>query len=108
MVSRIVILEQAQQDLFKLKDYLIENFSKKTWQEIYDKIKTSIQSLRTFPESGGIPPELRDVHFTQYRQIISGMNRIIYEIHDDMIYIHIICDSRTDFTSLLMKRLLRN
>lgn len=108
MVSRIVILEQAQQDLFKLKDYLIENFSKKTWQEIYDKIKTSIQSLRTFPESGGIPPELRDVHFTQYRQIISGMNRIIYEIQDDMIYIHIICDSRTDFTSLLMKRLLRN
>lgn len=108
MVSRIVILEQAQQDLFKLKDYLIENLSKKTWQEIYDKIKTSIQSLRTFPESGGIPPELRDVHFTQYRQIISGMNRIIYEIHDDMIYIHIICDSRTDFTSLLMKRLLRN
>lgn len=108
MASRIVILEQAQQDLFKLKHYLIENFSKNTWQETYAKIKTSIQSLRTFPESGGILPELRDVHFTQYRQIISGMNRIIYEIHDEMVYIHIICDSRADFTSLLMKRLLRN
>lgn len=107
MACRIVILEQAQQDLFKLKHYLMEHFSENTWKETYAKIKTSIQSLRSFPESGGIPPELREVHFTQYRQIISGINRIIYEIHDDMIYIHIICDSRTDFTSLLMKRLLR-
>jgi toxin ParE1/3/4 len=107
MATRIVFLEHAQQDLFKLKHYLIENFSKKTWQDTYDKIKTTIQSLRTFPDAGGVPPKLLDVHFTQYRQIISGMHRIIYEIHADMIYIHIICDSRTDFTSLLMKRLLR-
>ena len=35
------------------------------------------------------------------------MNRIIYEIRRETIYIHIICDSRRDTQGLLMRRMLR-
>lgn len=35
------------------------------------------------------------------------MNRIIYEVRQDAIYIHIIVDTRRDFNALLTRRLLR-
>lgn len=35
------------------------------------------------------------------------MNRILYEIGDTIIYIHIICDIRRDMRTLLSRRLLR-
>jgi len=43
----------------------------------------------------------------QYRQVISGMSRIIYELRDEVIYIHIVCDTRRDMRTLLSRRLLR-
>jgi hypothetical protein len=36
------------------------------------------------------------------------MNRIIYEVRGQTIYIHIIADSRKSLPALLMKRLLRS
>ena len=47
------------------------------------------------------------LNLTQYRQILSGMNRIIYEVRQETIYIHAVCDTRKDMKTLLMKRMLR-
>ena len=55
---------------------------------------------------GTIPPELEKLGLVQYRQILSGKNRIIYELRQNLIYIHIIADTRKEFRSLLMNRLL--
>jgi toxin ParE1/3/4 len=35
------------------------------------------------------------------------MNRIIYEVRQDILYIHIIVDARRDLKTLLIRRLLR-
>jgi len=108
MPYNIVILHQAELDLIELKKYITENFSKKVWQTSYNKIKKSIRSLKLFPDSGGIPIELHELNLTQYRQVISGKNRVIYELKETMIYIHIICDVRQDLMGVLFKRLLRS
>ena len=102
-----MILESAKYDLKQLRRYLIKNFSTKTWQTSYQNIKSSIRNLKNHPEIGIIPEELEKINAHQYRQVISGMNRIIYEIQEQMIYIHIIIDSRQNFKSLLMRRLLK-
>ena len=47
------------------------------------------------------------LNLSQYRQVVSGLNRIIYEVRQDTIYIHIIVDSRRDMNALLTRRLLR-
>jgi hypothetical protein len=47
------------------------------------------------------------VNLTQYRQVIPGMNRIVYELRNEVIYIHIVCDTRRNTQSLLTRRLLR-
>lgn len=108
MSYKIVILESAEDDLKELKHSILNNFSEKTWKTSYQKIKDSIRNLTTFPEIEAIPEELINLNIIQYRQIISGKNRIIYEIRNKTIYIHIITDSRQDFKSLLIKRILRN
>lgn len=106
-MMKVVFLEQAESDLKELKTYINTHFSPEAWQTSYIKIKESVRMLRLFPKAGHVPPELSDLNLTQYRQIISGMNRIIYEMRKNIVYIHIVCDVRKDMASLLLKRLLR-
>lgn len=107
MSLKVVILESAEHDLKELRGYIVKNFSLKTWQNTYDNIKEVIRNLKTFPYTGSIPEEIEKLNLSQYRQVISGMNRIIYEVRQDTLYIHIIVDGRRDLTSLLTRRLLR-
>ena len=97
MNHKIIILESAEYDLKELKNYIIKNFSFKIWQHSYRKIKEAIRNLKTFPYAGSIPEELSLLNLNHYRQIVSGMNRIIYEVRGDCVYIHIIADTRQDF-----------
>lgn len=108
MTYKIIILASAEHDLKELRLYIIKNFSNKTWQNIYKKLKQAILNLQIFPYSGSIPEELEILNLDQYRQTIIGMNRIIYEVRQNTIYIHIIADSRKDFKTLLEKRFLRD
>lgn len=55
-----------------------------------------------------MPEELADLGLDQYRQLVSGMNRLIYEVTDERICIHIVCDVRRDMRALLAQRLLRS
>ena len=104
---RVVILDSAEQDIKDLKIYVVRNFSDKTWQSTYKKIKEAINNLQQFPQVGGIPDEIEKLNLTQYRQILSGVNRIIYEVRQDTIYVHIVVDARREMSALLTRRLLR-
>ena len=108
MNYKIVFLTSAEKDLKDIKSYIINNFSLATWQDTYSKLKDSVRNLKTFPFSGSIPEELERLNLTQYRQIISGMNRVIYEVRQKIIYIHIVADTRKDMNKLLTQRELRN
>lgn len=106
MKYQIIFIEEAAIDLKELKSYIIRNFSKDNWRMTYSKIKSVLDNLKKNPFTGHIVSEIEDVNLIQYRQIISEMNRIIYEIRQYTVYIHIIVDTRRDMASLLNKRLL--
>ncbi len=107
MGLRVVILDSAEKDLKELRAYILKTFSADTWRTTYAKIKEAIRHLQNFPQAGGIPEEIEKLNLTQYRQVISGMNRVIYEVRQDVIYIHIVVDVRRDMNALLTRRLLR-
>ena len=107
MIHRVVILESAEQDLKELRNYVVKEFSLATWQDTYGKIKESIRNLQTFPLTGSIPEEIERLNLTQYRQVLAGMNKIIYEVRQETVFIHIVTDARRDMSSLLTRRLLR-
>ena len=104
---KVVILASAENDLKELRRYIVKNFSQATWQISYGKLKNAIRNLTHFPHLGSIPEELAALNLSPYRQILSGMNRIIYETRQDTVYIHIIVDTRRDMKSFLMQRLVR-
>ena len=107
MSIKVVILESAEHDLKELRGYIVKNFSLEIWQSTYDKLKEAIRNLKTFPLAGSIPEEIEKLNLSQYRQLFSGMNRIIYEVRQDTLYIHIVVEARRDMESLLTRRLLR-
>jgi plasmid stabilization system protein ParE len=104
---KVVFLRDAEEDLKDLRQYVATKFGKDTWLETKRQIKATTKALVTFPQSGNIPDELTELGMTQYRQAISGMNRIIYEARGDLLYVHIVCDTRRDLRGLLARRLLR-
>lgn len=104
---RVVILDSAEQDLKDLRSYIVKNFSQSTWLKTYNKLKESIRNLAMFPLLGAVPQELESLNLNQYRQTISGMNRVIYEPRPDAVYIYMIVDTRRDLKTLLMRRLMQ-
>ena len=104
---KVYFLAEAEQDLKELRRYILRTFGETAWADSYQKIKASVDLLQTAPDSGSIPDELADLQPGRYRQVISGMNRILYEIREDALYIHIVCDSRRDMRTLLSRRLVR-
>ncbi|PKH83979.1 plasmid stabilization protein [Pseudomonas sp. Choline-02u-1] len=107
MSLKVVILQSAQTDLKEIRTYLVKEFSSQIWQKTYADLKISILGLADLPYSGSIPEEIEKLNLGQYRQIISGMNRIIYEVREKTVFVHIIVDTRKSLPALLMKRLLR-
>lgn len=107
MSLKVVFVESAEDDIKALRCYIIKNFGQSIWQTTYAKLKESVNFIGSNPSGGRIPDELASLNLQQYRQVISGMNRIIYETKGDTVYIHIVCDSRKDFRNLLMKRILK-
>jgi plasmid stabilization system protein ParE len=107
MSLKLVFLQSAEQDLKELRGYIIKQFGKEVWQDSYSKIKASVGVIQTYPLGGSVPEEFERLPLTQYRQVISGMNRIIYEVRQDTVYIHLICDSRKEMAALLTRRMLR-
>ena len=107
MTAKVVILKSAEYDLQELKKYLIKDFSREVWLECYSKLKETIRNLQSFPQIGSIPVELEKLSLSQYRQVLSGINRVLYEIRHNTVYIHMIVDIRRDMVSLLQRRLLQ-
>jgi|EP00456_Euglypha_rotunda_P054953 toxin ParE1/3/4 len=102
---KVVFLRSAEADLKDLRTYIVSKFGKKEWLASYARLKQSVAMIEEHPQLGRIPPELEDLNIAQYRQILSGMNRVIYEVRGDFVYIHIVCDARRDLQGLLMKRI---
>lgn len=58
----VVFLGSAEQDLKRLKGYIIKRFGKKTWETSYLDIKTTVRALSSFPFAGSVPAEVRDLN----------------------------------------------
>ncbi len=106
MKRKITFLNVAHQDMEELRSYVRKNFGTEVWQTTYQKMKEALTQIQKFPESGVIPDELDNLSIRNYRQILSGLNRIIYEVGRDAVYIHLICDARKSFVNLLLRRIL--
>jgi plasmid stabilization system protein ParE len=104
MTFQVVLLHTATEDLKEIRRYIRRHFSQDVWLKSYAKIKLSITNLEKFPYSGHA---LEELPFTHFLEIIAVKNRIIYEVINRTVYIHLICDERQDFKTKLARRSIR-
>lgn len=104
MPFQVIVSHSAEHDLKELRTYIRGNFGQGTWQLAYRHIKSAITRLAQFPHEGSVPDELVRLKLPQFRQVIAGKNRIVYEIKQDTILVHLIADTRRDYRALLKAR----
>ena len=106
MTVQVVILQGAEADLHELRHYLLRRFGRPHWRDSKQAIARALARIASQPRPGKLPEELLALNLAQYRQVLAGMNRIIYEVRGGMAYVHVICDVRRDLRALLLRRIL--
>ncbi len=103
---KVIFSRYSEEDLIEIIEYynsVNADFSKNLFYAIEEKVN----NLKDFPELGRIVPELEEQDIVDYRELIEGNYRIIYEIQEHSIIIHAIVDSRRNLEELLIKKLMR-
>ena len=101
-LMQVRLLQGAIDDLTDIKS------SDKNWLTTKKAIQAELAAISKNPLVCAAPTELQDMATNQYRQGLTAYHRIIYEVTDDAIYIHIICHQRKDLTQILLKRVSSN
>ena len=107
MKYKVIIDPQAKQDLEEIFIYVAMNDCFSSANKLLDAIEKTCNKLKEIPERGHIPIELRPTGIKKYLEIHYKPYRIIYEIENDLIYIHLILDGRRNIQEILSERLLR-
>lgn len=102
----VLLTHGAEQDLKDLYEYLSTTESIARANRLLNAMESAFQTLRQFPERGSRPIELTDHGILDYRQVLLRPYRIIYKIEHQKVLIYVIADTRRNFQSLLLRRLL--
>ena len=99
MKFRIKYLPRAIEDLQAIEDWYRLNFDDNTAVRITDSIVDTILRLEDFPNSGSIPSDAWAAQ-QGFRIVIAGRHVAIYKQEMDVLYIHHIADTRTEYNKL--------
>jgi len=100
------VLPTARIGIDELRSYIVRAFGWETWRQTSAQLQDTIAQIRQFPDSGHLPAELEGF-VDAFRQVLSGKNRIIYQVRGDTVFIHLVIDTRRDLQALLQRIVLR-
>jgi toxin ParE1/3/4 len=96
--------ETAENDLLAIVEYIAREAPLQAY-EIFDEIKKSTASLRTFPDRGRIVPDLLDQGVMLYRELVIVPWRLMYRVSENKVYVMSVLDSRQNVEDILLRRL---
>lgn len=97
----------AKLDMEEIFFFVAVNDNVQSANRLLDALEETCNKLEKFPQSDRTPPELRQTGIKSYLEIHYKPYRIIYEIDDNVIYIHAVIDGRRNVQEILSSRLLR-
>jgi plasmid stabilization system protein ParE len=109
MSYAVFFVDFAEQDLQRLRRYIIGKFSEEVGNGVYAKVRDAILELEVNPSRGRLIPELETLGLNHYRYLlIEKKNKVVFEIAESKkeIYIYLVCQDRQDFKTVLFNRLL--
>jgi len=107
MKYKVIIDPQAKLDLKEIYIYVAVNDRVQAANKLLDALEETCYKLEKYPERGHFPNELRQTGIKKYLEIIYKPYRIIYEIENNLVYIHSVIDGRRNIQEILSDRFLR-
>ena len=103
----VIILPDAQQDLFSLQEYMLDKWSEADWLNAEDEIFEKLTLVDTGFLTGAPVQELASVGIFEYQNVFTSHHKLIYRRIDGDTYVYTVAGHRQDFPTLLMRRLLK-
>jgi toxin ParE1/3/4 len=107
MKYKVIIDPLAKVDLKEIFLYIATNDSVQSANKLLDALEETCYKLEKYPDRGHIPPELRTTGIKSYLEIHYKHYRIIYEIENNLVYVHSVIDGRRNIQEILSNRFLR-
>ena len=105
-IKEVIISQFAEDDLNEIVEYYF-SLNPNYVENIVSEFETNVLSLQQYPKRGRIVPELDRQGISQYRELMQGYYRIVYEISEDKIIVHTIIDGRRNFEDIIISKLFR-
>lgn len=105
-IKDVIVSRFAEDDLNEIVEYYF-SLSPNYVKNIISEFEINILSLQQYPKRRRIVPELDRQGISQYRELIQGYYRIVYEISGDKVIVHTIIDGRRNFEDIIISKLSR-
>ncbi|MGS0743771.1 type II toxin-antitoxin system RelE/ParE family toxin [Glaciimonas sp. GG7] len=105
MTRQVKVLDYAKIDYREIRKWVKMKFGENGWMEIKADFKKMLTQIGEMPFAGAITDEVTKLGLTDYRQRLVGKTRIIYQVKDHEVYVHMFVDTNRDFSTLLNARL---
>jgi toxin ParE1/3/4 len=97
----------AQNDLDELLEYMAARDCVDAALHVYEKLMEKIDPLVSHPERCRIPPELKRIGVSEYRELIVSPYSVFFRLRGKRLGIVTVLDRRRDLEELLIQRTLR-
>jgi toxin ParE1/3/4 len=95
----------ARRDLEEIYNWIAEHDFPAKAEYVLDRLSEAAESIATLPDRGSRPHELPLGMEADYRQVFFKPYRVIYQVTQTEVVIHLIADGRRNLQSLLLRRL---
>lgn len=102
----VLLTQWAEQDLEAIHGYIAESDCLANANRVLHDLMAVVERLSLFPERGNYPKELAALGIKAYRQTTFKPYRVVYEVVQQQVIIHLIADGRRNMQSVLASRLL--
>ena len=103
----VIILPDAQDDLFSLQEYMLDQWGEIEWLKAEDEIFEKLQQVNAGNYPGTAVKELTSVGIFEYQYVYTSHHKLVYRRISENIYVYAVAGHKQDFPSLLMRRLLK-
>jgi len=107
MTHQVKVLDYAKADYREIRMWVRMKFGETTWIEVDADFRKVMRQIGDMPLAGLIPPEIAELGMAEYRQRLVGQTRVIYQVKEQTVFVHMFVDTSRDFSTMLNQRLLQ-
>ena len=106
MSHQVQVLAYAKDDYREIRGYVKRKFGEQVWMAMEADFKKMLKQIADMPLAGSVPEEIEMIGLVHYRQRLVGRTRVIYQIKEGEIFVHMFVDTNRDFSTVLYDRLM--